>query len=53
MIINKINIILRPSFMETRKGPYTSEWIKSNGEEKIEILQLKSKAKIFVSLHPL
>ena len=39
--------------MATGKGPHISEWIKSNGEDEIEILQLKGKAENFASLHPL
>jgi len=37
----------------TGEGPHTSEWIKSIGEEEIEILRLKGKANNFVSLYPL
>jgi len=51
MIINKINIILIPSFIAIEEGPHTSEWIKSNREEEIEILRLKGKVKNFPSLH--
>jgi len=39
--------------MATREGPHISRWIKSNGEEEIEILRLKGKTKNFTSLHPL
>jgi len=39
--------------METREGPHISRWIKSNGEEEIEILWLKGKMENFTSLHPL
>ena len=39
--------------MEIGEGPYTSEWIKSNGEEETEILRLKGKSENFASLHPL
>jgi hypothetical protein len=39
--------------METRNYPHLSDRIKSNGEEETKILRLKSKAKNFVSLHPL
>jgi len=39
--------------VETGKDPYTSKWIKSNEEEEIKILQLKSKIENFISLHPL
>jgi len=39
--------------MEIGKGPYTSEWIKSNGEEETKILRLKGKSENFASLHPL
>jgi hypothetical protein len=53
MIINKRDIILRPSFVATGEDPHTLEWIKSNGEEETKILRLKGKIKNFVSLHPL
>ena len=53
MIINKWNIISRHSFMATREGLFISGWIKSNGEEEIEILWLKGKTETFASLHPL
>jgi hypothetical protein len=37
----------------TGEGPYTSKWIKLNGEEEAEILRLKGKVRNFTSLHPL
>jgi hypothetical protein len=37
--------------MKTGEGFHTSEWIKSNGKEETEILQLKGKAENFISLH--
>ena len=39
--------------MPIGEGPHTSKWIKSNGEEEIEILRLKVKAENFANLHPL
>jgi uncharacterized protein YigE (DUF2233 family) len=39
--------------MTIKEGPYTLEWIKSNGKEEIKILWLKGKGKNFASLHPL
>jgi len=53
MIINKRDIILRPSFCGNRRRSHTLEWIKSNGEEETEIFWLKGKAENFTSLHPL
>lgn len=37
--------------MATGEGFHMSEWIKSNGEEETEMLQLKGKAENFASLH--
>jgi len=53
MIINKRDIISRPYFVATREGPYTLEWIKSNGEEETKILRLIGKTENFASLLPL
>jgi hypothetical protein len=53
MIINKINIISRPFFMEIKESPHTLKWIKSNEEEETKILWVKGKAENLTSLHPL
>lgn len=53
IIINKKDIILKPSLLTIGEGLHTSKWIKSNGEKETKILWLKGKIENFTSLNPL